>query len=622
MSALRPLPPRPNLEYERKAAKALLRGLRAGDPDAVARMRECHPRVELSDAAAIRLADAQLVIAREYGFTSWPRLVDYFDGVERQRHAHRQPAFEREFYEALVPGWLVAHRDRRLQIGRALAAYVPRFYGMNVDDVFAATVSEREVRLAMARQNGFASWDMLLERAATVRRGERDGRELTPMERAGRAIAAADLGTLMRVVGANRELLQPADSAGFVARERLLGTALLQEEKRGVTAMRPIVDWLVAQGLDLQHALNVRLCGGMHVRPESVRHLLDRGADSNWVGPGGIPVLEHALVRYWNGAAVDVLAARATPRRALWIAAGLGDLEGVCRSLDRQGKPLADACRLRPDFDAVGPSGIPSLPDPDHEELLVEAFFVAMCNGRTAVLEHMAARGMPVDSLIYGSPLITIAVGNGWTAVVECLVRCGADLDLRGWRPSQSARDLARELFEQRPQDAERRRIAELCGMDPDVILAERDARPVSPPRVDAKLQDALELAADDAFRLGQPDVRPENLLFGLLRGGGPPLLFFTKVSGIDFDRFHADQGPRLVPTDAPSERPRLPLRQDAEAAVRVAIAFATDSRREAVQGLHLLWALTRDHDGPAAGLLSRYGASAPVVDAKLEQSL
>ncbi len=33
----RPLPPRPNLEYERKEARALLRRLRVGDPDALVR---------------------------------------------------------------------------------------------------------------------------------------------------------------------------------------------------------------------------------------------------------------------------------------------------------------------------------------------------------------------------------------------------------------------------------------------------------------------------------------------------------------------------------------------------------------------------------------------------------
>ena len=85
MSALRPLPPRPSLEFERKEAKALLRLLRAGDPDSIERARARHPAIDTSSAEKIRLADSQLVIAREYGFTSWAKLVRYFGDVERQR---------------------------------------------------------------------------------------------------------------------------------------------------------------------------------------------------------------------------------------------------------------------------------------------------------------------------------------------------------------------------------------------------------------------------------------------------------------------------------------------------------------------------------------------------------
>src|SRR5688572_31507748 len=44
-------------------------------------------------------------------------------------------------------------------------------------------------------------------------------------------------------------------------------------------------------------------------------------------------------------------------------------------------------------------SKIPAHPDADDEEILMEAFFVAMLNGRTAVLEHMVSRGFPVNSL-------------------------------------------------------------------------------------------------------------------------------------------------------------------------------------------------------------------------------
>jgi ankyrin repeat protein len=75
----RQLPPRPNLEQLRNQAKSLLQGHRAAAPEAVARVRENHPRwQDFSDAvlASVRLtlADTQLVIANEYGFKNWPAL--------------------------------------------------------------------------------------------------------------------------------------------------------------------------------------------------------------------------------------------------------------------------------------------------------------------------------------------------------------------------------------------------------------------------------------------------------------------------------------------------------------------------------------------------------------------
>jgi ankyrin repeat protein len=231
--------------------------------------------------------------------------------------------------------------------------------------------------------------------------------------------------------------------------------------------MRPILDWLVSRGLDIQRELNLRLCGRMKISTENVRDLLDRGADPNWVAPNGVPVLEHALIRYWNPEAVDLLASRATPRKAFWIAAGLGDVDGVARFLDSDGRPLPAARRLRPPFDLVGQTPLMSHPDPDDEEILMEAFFVAMLNGRTGVLEYMVSRGAPVNSLVYGSPMINVAVGNGWVPVVECLVRRGADLDLRGWQPQQTAREIARDVLLQFPHDADRRRVAQLCGVVP-----------------------------------------------------------------------------------------------------------------------------------------------------------
>ena len=108
MSALRPLPSRPSLEFEYKEAKALLRRLRADDPESRARARARHPSIG-TPPERIRLADAQLVIAREYGFASWPRLVHGFGDVERQRHGLGQLHGERAAYEGKIKDLLSEH---------------------------------------------------------------------------------------------------------------------------------------------------------------------------------------------------------------------------------------------------------------------------------------------------------------------------------------------------------------------------------------------------------------------------------------------------------------------------------------------------------------------------------
>jgi hypothetical protein len=170
------------------------------------------------------------------------------------------------------------------------------------------------------------------------------------------------------------------------------------------------------------------------------------------------------MLRYWNGDAVDVLAGGTTPRRALWIAAALGDVKAVGRSLNGQGRPTLEARRLRPDFVAAGLPGLAPLPDADDEEILAEALLVAMLNGRTTVLEYLASRGAPLNTLAFGTPLIAMATGSFMVSTVECLLRCGADPDLHDEIRGPSARELASELLDQQPEDAARQRLAALYG--------------------------------------------------------------------------------------------------------------------------------------------------------------
>ena len=73
------LPAHPNLEQLKKQAKAVLKGHHAATPEFLQRIREQHPRWrdaadETIAKAHFTLGDAQLVIAREYGFATWPKL--------------------------------------------------------------------------------------------------------------------------------------------------------------------------------------------------------------------------------------------------------------------------------------------------------------------------------------------------------------------------------------------------------------------------------------------------------------------------------------------------------------------------------------------------------------------
>lgn len=69
----RELPVRPDLDQLRHQAKDLLKAIRAGDPAAVADLREHHPAG--GEPLEAKLADAQLTLARSYGAPSWMRLV-------------------------------------------------------------------------------------------------------------------------------------------------------------------------------------------------------------------------------------------------------------------------------------------------------------------------------------------------------------------------------------------------------------------------------------------------------------------------------------------------------------------------------------------------------------------
>jgi ankyrin repeat protein len=72
----------PDLEQLKRQSKELLAAFRAADEAAVNEVTACYDDPQL---ATFALHDAQLVIARSYGFDSWPKLKAYVDGVTIRR---------------------------------------------------------------------------------------------------------------------------------------------------------------------------------------------------------------------------------------------------------------------------------------------------------------------------------------------------------------------------------------------------------------------------------------------------------------------------------------------------------------------------------------------------------
>ena len=74
-----PLPENPSVEHLKRQAKLVRDLVRAGDDGALAMIDEFHPRLDAASLTqagrvAFRTTDAQLIVARMYGFASWPRL--------------------------------------------------------------------------------------------------------------------------------------------------------------------------------------------------------------------------------------------------------------------------------------------------------------------------------------------------------------------------------------------------------------------------------------------------------------------------------------------------------------------------------------------------------------------
>ncbi len=625
-SDIRSLPPQPSLEFERKRAKALLRQLRTGDTDALDRARARHGAFRSGAPERVTLADAQLVIAREYGFTSWPRLNRYITTLEREVGANRSLSMGQsgERYEQELQRLLFSHAHGWAWAGRAFAAYVPRLYGQSIASVLVTSVTIEDARQVVARERHCSSWEQLLTHAAAVLpRVNVDPweRECAPLARARRAIRDHDLAALQEIVRAHPEVLVPSDDQARTGWS-LLAAAVDMEPRDGRSDARAITDWLATHGSDVQLTLNRALFLDRHPwTVADVCWLLERGADPLWLPPSGIGALDHAIVSYWNGNAVDVLAQCVTPRNAFWIAAGLGDVTGVRRFFDRRGKLTPAAYRDRPPLELMSvPMAIATLPDPDDVEVLAEAAMVAAMNGRTEVLGLLMDMGYPVDHRFWlDMPLSHFAIQHDMDTIMELLIQRGCDLDLKVQGQQSTAREFVEIMMTNSAPGptARTRRIAQLCGV---AIPATDNADDAPAQRTEYAVELAIGLASEDAVRSGAAAVDEEHLCVALIRMSQEFGLMLLANGQVDLLQLRERLGDRVRASEVQAPTETLPLSESAQRAIARARVIAHGHGHAVLSSSHLFSALLENDTGYTAQLFVAVGGSLPRLRAEFAQ--
>ncbi|HWM14812.1 MAG TPA: ankyrin repeat domain-containing protein [Gaiellaceae bacterium] len=393
------LPAAPSLEQLRKQAKDLLRAHRAGEATAAARLAAHHPRPD----EPLKLAGAQLVVAREHGFPSWPRLRAYVERVAAHgpelQHAYHE---DLEYYEGRAYGLRASAED-----GTEGAAAAFRRWD--------APLTERGARTVVARQHGFSTWAGLRRHVASLREsGE-------PFARAFRAVEAHDLEALRAELDRFPDLVAARgtndnDLLGMAGGDERLVALLLE---RGADPSRGNAHgWTplhqAAYGNDLRLA----------------RILLGEGVpvDVPARGDGGTPLV---VALFWgNREAAELLAEHGLAPANLRVAAGLGRLDLIDELVPAGGRVAPEAGAHRGFYRPH--SGFPAWhASDDPQQVLDEALAWAARNDRVDALDVLVARGAAVDADVNRGTALAWAAACGRTGAVRRLLALGADPNAR-----------------------------------------------------------------------------------------------------------------------------------------------------------------------------------------------
>jgi ankyrin repeat protein len=218
------LPDQPNLEQLRKQAKELLKAYLSGDPAAIAEVRQ----VERNPGPDFALSDAQRVLARAYGFQSWPKLKSFVDGVNIANFA----AAVQEGNIGRVRSMLAsrpelvsmdrAENDEHQAIHYAVLRRDPAMVRLLMEAGANARKGiyphrDATTAWALAREREFADIVVIIEEEERQRREEMSCSNATVspvQDQISAAIHEGDRGSVMRLLETDLSLLHACDRNG------------------------------------------------------------------------------------------------------------------------------------------------------------------------------------------------------------------------------------------------------------------------------------------------------------------------------------------------------------------------------------------------------------------------
>lgn len=427
----------------RSRAKQLLKSLRNGDSGSLARLQVSHPLFRNSadvQTSALKLHHAQLVIARESGFPSWPRLKWWFDwkeGRDVRLHPFRT---DTDYFRERASGLksMIEVDDERAR--EQVRLHHPRFRAIDDSDTAWRSFNDDDAALVVAGQHGFETWDGFAAHLAAL---EKDGTAANdPFRRAYQAIENCEPSTLDAIIKANPEVVAVPGTNGNtllgLATSTLVTPDLSRSPSEPNSDLEPrfaMVRALIDAGADID-AANQKGWTVLHQAAysnnvEAARLFIDAGAtvDLESYGDGGTPL---TVALWWGHSEVsDYLAGLAVVPLNLRIAAGLGDIDALGRFFDANETLLPDAGAKRT-FHRPHSGFPPWVPTPGNaQEIIDDAFSFATRNGQLEAMAFLHDRGAGLDSVpCNGSPLMWAAISRRPEAV-EWLIAAGADVNAK-----------------------------------------------------------------------------------------------------------------------------------------------------------------------------------------------